>query len=144
MILCTFYHRTVLYVWLGLLGEIRFAKEYGTSILQQAVAKSGNTELFYSIPWGHHILIIEKIKDISIRLWYMDLATIKRNGIANFLSLENKFQEYFCGGFRYFLFCLEYPLPNGRSDFFVEKFFCKRAFLNNYSLHMTTLIDRQM
>jgi predicted nuclease of restriction endonuclease-like (RecB) superfamily len=55
---------------------IRFAKEYRTLILQQAVAKSGNTELFYSIPWGHHILIIEKIKDISIRLWYMEQSIV--------------------------------------------------------------------
>ena len=32
------------------------------SIVQQLVAK---------IPWGHNILLMEKVKDVSIRLWYM-------------------------------------------------------------------------
>ncbi len=27
--------------------------------------------LVTQIPWGHHILLMEKIKDISVRLWYM-------------------------------------------------------------------------
>lgn len=68
---------------------IRFAKEYGASILQQAVAKSSNAELFYSIPWGHHILIIEKIKDISIRLWYMEQSIVNgwsRNTLATMIK----------------------------------------------------------
>ena len=53
---------------------IRFAREYDQLILQQAVAKSNSTEILYSIPWGHHILLIEKIKDVSLRLWYMEKA----------------------------------------------------------------------
>lgn len=41
---------------------LRFANEYSdAAILQQAVAK---------LPWGHNILLIEKLKDKEIRLWY--------------------------------------------------------------------------
>ncbi len=28
----------------------------------------------FLLPWGHHVLLIEKIKDISIRLWYIKEA----------------------------------------------------------------------
>ncbi len=43
---------------------LRFAKEYpDESILQQAVAK---------LPWGHNLLLIEKIKDQKIRWWYAE------------------------------------------------------------------------
>ncbi len=38
-----------------------FREYYDISILPQAVAK---------LPWGHNILLIEKIKDKEIRLWY--------------------------------------------------------------------------
>jgi predicted nuclease of restriction endonuclease-like (RecB) superfamily len=46
---------------------IRFAREYGTSILQQAVAKLQEQVLLAGIPWGHHCLLIEKIKDVAVR-----------------------------------------------------------------------------
>lgn len=45
--------------------------------LQQLVAK---------IPWGHHILLIEKIKDLSARLWYMH-QTIEQGWSRNVLGL---------------------------------------------------------
>jgi predicted nuclease of restriction endonuclease-like (RecB) superfamily len=48
---------------------LRFAKEY--SILQQAVAKLPSPDLLLSIPWGHHIVLMEKVKDLSTRHWYM-------------------------------------------------------------------------
>lgn len=75
---------------------IRFAHEYGASpILQQPVAKlpgsSANSEkvpqpvaqmapndlstnlqqLVAKIPWGHNIMLMEKVKELSARLWYM-------------------------------------------------------------------------
>jgi predicted nuclease of restriction endonuclease-like (RecB) superfamily len=67
---------------------IRFAREYGASvILQQAVAKlpvptndAENLvqmgapiivqELLARIPWGHNVLLMEKIKELPTRLWY--------------------------------------------------------------------------
>ncbi len=79
---------------------IRFAREYDASpILQRPVAKLQSTEnrkgekvpqsaakisgddiqsivqqLVAKIPWGHNILLIEKIKDIATRVWYMQQA----------------------------------------------------------------------
>lgn len=65
---------------------IRFAREYDASvILQQAVAKLAlnDTEnlaqtgapaivqkLLARIPWGHNVLLMEKIKELPARLWY--------------------------------------------------------------------------
>ena len=39
----------------------------------QAVAQM-TAELLMSIPWGHNIMLIEKIKDQSVRLWYIQAA----------------------------------------------------------------------
>lgn len=75
---------------------IRFAREYGaSSILQQPVAKLGgmgnqggkvpqavaqpagtndvgiDQQSVGQIPWGHNILLMEKVKDLPTRLWYM-------------------------------------------------------------------------
>lgn len=76
---------------------IRLAHEYGTSpIMQQPVAKLHTFEnadfievpqavaqmppnelstnlqqLVAKIPWGHNILLMEKVKDLPARLWYM-------------------------------------------------------------------------
>ncbi|MDA3787251.1 MAG: DUF1016 N-terminal domain-containing protein [Desulfobacula sp.] len=45
---------------------MRFAREYSMLlILQQPVAK---------IPWGHNILLMQKIKDLPTRLWYIRQA----------------------------------------------------------------------
>lgn len=75
---------------------IRFAREYVPSpTLQQPVAKLGGTDnqigkvplavaqlletkefsivqqAVAQIPWGHNILLMEKVKDLPTRLWYM-------------------------------------------------------------------------
>ncbi|MEI6287266.1 MAG: PDDEXK nuclease domain-containing protein [Bacillota bacterium] len=49
---------------------IRFSKDYQRSILQQLVAKL--PESFFGVPWGQHILLMEKVKDIAVRFWYME------------------------------------------------------------------------
>jgi predicted nuclease of restriction endonuclease-like (RecB) superfamily len=90
---------------------IRFAREYGASpILQQAVAKlqlsenkgdikvpqavakiSGDSaqsivqQLVAKIPWGHNILLMEKVKDLPIRLWYMQ-QVVKQDWSGMFCS----------------------------------------------------------
>jgi predicted nuclease of restriction endonuclease-like (RecB) superfamily len=46
-------------------------KSQEISILPQPVAKLENQQLLLSIPWGHNLLLIEKIKDIETRFWYM-------------------------------------------------------------------------
>ena len=59
---------------------LAFFREYEN--LPQAVAKMNNHEdikyLICQIPWGHNILLIEKIKDINTRLWYVQ--EIIKNG----------------------------------------------------------------
>ncbi len=80
---------------------IRLAREYDDpAILQQAVAKIQRPEakdvikapqavnqlpmnefvqqLVSQIPWGHNILLMERVKDLSIRFWYME--QIVQNG----------------------------------------------------------------
>lgn len=46
-----------------------------TSILPPLVAKLQGTEYLtnnlYRVPWTHHIILLEKIKDVAIRFWYM-------------------------------------------------------------------------
>ena len=42
------------------------------AILPQAVAKLPEQALLSGIPWGHHCLLIEKIKDVPVRFWYME------------------------------------------------------------------------
>lgn len=43
---------------------LKFAKEYPEeAILQQLVAK---------LPWGHNLLLMEKVKDTNIRIWYAE------------------------------------------------------------------------
>ena len=86
---------------------IRFAREYpNLSILQQPVAKiekqkkmpqpvaqlEGNNinfklqQFVAQLPWGHNILLIEKVKNLSIRLWYMQ-KTIENGWSRNVLGL---------------------------------------------------------
>ncbi len=63
---------------------LRFALEYPeNSILQQTVAK---------LPWGHNILLIEKVKDKNIRLWYMQQSITKgwsRDWLLNAIKMDS-------------------------------------------------------
>ncbi|MCF6149987.1 MAG: DUF1016 domain-containing protein [Candidatus Kuenenia sp.] len=86
---------------------IRFAREYGhyqilqqtaakngtSAILQQPVAKLPPVDLVLSIPWGHHAVLMEKIKDHSIRFWYMEQAVQKGWG-RDMLGLMIKNREH--------------------------------------------------
>jgi hypothetical protein len=49
----------------AVLAQIGSADKIRAQVLQ---------EFAFLLPWGHHALLIEKIKDISIRLWYMKEA----------------------------------------------------------------------
>ncbi len=55
------------------------------SILQEPVLKLKNSQLLLSIPWGHNILLIEKIKNIETRFWYMQ-QTIENGWSREVLS----------------------------------------------------------
>ncbi|MGB3975631.1 MAG: PDDEXK nuclease domain-containing protein [bacterium] len=51
-----------------------------------ALAKLGDG-LLWSIPWFHHVVLMEKVKDLSTRIWYMEQILI--NGWSrNILSMQ--------------------------------------------------------
>ncbi|MDI9357152.1 MAG: PDDEXK nuclease domain-containing protein, partial [Chitinophagaceae bacterium] len=89
---------------------LAFYKEYPENlILPQVVAKLQNTEndlnIFLpqdlaflqqyvaKIPWGHNILLIEKIKDKEVRLWYMQ-QTIANGWSRDWLIHAIKMDSY--------------------------------------------------
>lgn len=70
------------------------AQSKTSETLPQPVAKSEITratlvlqQLVGQLPWGHHILLIEKVKDLSTRLWYMQMA-LTHGWSRNILNLQ--------------------------------------------------------
>ncbi len=62
----------------------KLAEDGKASILPQAVAKLPKQEIVAGfhrviplIPWGHTFLLIEKIKDLPERLWYMEQTVVQ-------------------------------------------------------------------
>jgi hypothetical protein len=41
------------------------------TILKQAVTKFDNNP-FWNIPWFHHVVLMQKVKDLNARRWYME------------------------------------------------------------------------
>jgi predicted nuclease of restriction endonuclease-like (RecB) superfamily len=118
---------------------IRLAREYGDpAILQQAVAKLQQPEnkdvlkvpqavdqlpvnehsvivqrLVAQIPWGHNILLMEKVKDLSSRFWYME-QTIQNGWSRDTLGLMIKSSAHLRHGKAVSNFSL--TLPDPQSD----------------------------
>ena len=66
------------------------------TILSQAVAELGNNQnpaLLLSIPWGHHTQLIQMVKDIDERLWYMQ-QTIEHGWSRSMLVFHIKQGDY--------------------------------------------------
>lgn len=56
--------------------------------MQQPVAKTDTDEsLLWSIPWGHHAVLLAKVKDLDHRVWYMR-QTLRHGWSRNILSLQ--------------------------------------------------------
>ncbi|MCE7987120.1 MAG: DUF1016 domain-containing protein [Caldilinea sp. CFX5] len=87
---------------------LQFAREYGEPlILQQAVAKLPDAtdaateadnrlilqQLVAKIPWGHNILLLQQIKDRTIRRWYME-QTLAQGWSRNTLGMMIKARAY--------------------------------------------------
>ncbi len=51
-----------------------------------ALAKLGDG-LLWSIPWFHHVVLMEKVKDLSTRLWYIE-QTLVNGWSRNILSMQ--------------------------------------------------------
>lgn len=102
------------------------------ALLQQPFSKFENSELLLSIPWGHNITLIEKIKNVETRFWYMrqtiengwsrDILTamIKSNAFERQGSFVNNFQKH---------------LPNYQSDL------VKQTLKDPYIFDFLTLAD---
>ncbi len=81
---------------------IAFSRAYPepAALLPQAVAKPpsaedvpqevgdlvGQDSLLWSIPWGHHAVLMEKVKALDVRLWYMR-QTLLHGWSRNILTL---------------------------------------------------------
>jgi len=80
---------------------LTFYRAYSTVnvIVPQAVAQLPNptddaptdaspalADLLWKMPWGHHIILMEKIKDLPTRRWYMQ-QTLKNGWSRNVLAL---------------------------------------------------------
>ncbi len=57
-----------------------------SSKVPQAVAQI-TSEVLLSIPWGHHLTLIEKLKDLKTRHWYMQ-STIEFGWSRNVLVMQ--------------------------------------------------------
>lgn len=82
---------------------LAFVSEYQDSVIvQQPVAQLGGStdsnqvpqsalqrtlSFLARIPWGHHIILMEKIKKLEVRLWYMD-QTLQHGWSRNVLHLQ--------------------------------------------------------
>ena len=53
---------------------------------QELGALLADEDLLWGIPWGHHALLMEKVKDESVRLWYMR-QTLVQGWSRNVLAL---------------------------------------------------------
>jgi predicted nuclease of restriction endonuclease-like (RecB) superfamily len=52
-------------------AEFKYTENQNDIISQQAVAELENLQLLLSIPWGHNLLLMEKIKNVETRFWYL-------------------------------------------------------------------------
>lgn len=110
---------------------VRFALEYGDpQILQRAVAKMGEEprraksaannshpepflilqRLVAELPWGHNILLMEKIEDPAIRLWYAQ-QTMEKGWSRDVLAMMIKTQTHTRQGKAVTNFSLTLPPP---------------------------------
>jgi predicted nuclease of restriction endonuclease-like (RecB) superfamily len=95
---------------------VQLYKEYetDTAIGKQPVSQLEDMKRLVSqIPWGHNILLMQKIKDISLRFWYM--AQIIQNGWSRDtlgLMIKSKIHERHGKSITNFRF----TLPNPQSD----------------------------
>jgi len=79
---------------------LAFYREYrGLDFVPQAVAQIDSdaevpqvvalfpSEVMLSLPWGHHLLLMEKLKDAEVRSWYMR-ATLANGWSRNILQMQ--------------------------------------------------------
>ena len=63
--------------------------EPGSSVPQPVAHSPADIPLLWSIPGGHHAVLLGKVKDLDVRLWYME-QTIRHGWSRDILSLMIK------------------------------------------------------
>ncbi len=69
---------------------LTFYREYTGSALTEkvpSVAAQLPEAVFWHVPWAHHIILMEKLKNITTRYWYMD-QTLAHGWSRNILALQ--------------------------------------------------------
>lgn len=92
---------------------IRFYREYPDLLQNVPQPAALLMEVVWNIPWFHHVILFEKIKDISIRVWYIQQA-IENGWSRNILDMQikNKAHERAAKAVTNF----EQTLPSPQSD----------------------------
>jgi predicted nuclease of restriction endonuclease-like (RecB) superfamily len=71
----------------------QLAAELKNTLVPQPIAQIGKityiieNPLFISIPWGHHMLLLDKIKEENERIWYIE-KTVNNNWSRNVLQYQ--------------------------------------------------------
>ena len=89
---------------------LAFYREYaGASFVPQAVALFPS-DVLLALPWGHHLLLMEKLKDAETRHWYMQ-ATLTHGWSRNVLQMQIETSAHAHQGKATSNFALRLPLP---------------------------------
>lgn len=99
---------------------LRFAREYpalqpagaaeNSTTVPQAVAQRADAAPFWSLPWGHHVLLFERVQDATERTWYMD-AAVAEGWSRDALGLMIKSQAHRRAGAAVTNFATSLPAP---------------------------------
>lgn len=68
------------------------AKLSPASKVTQAAAQLGDLP-FWAVPWAHHVILMQKVKDLSTRRWYMDQA-LANGWSRNILAMQIEAQAH--------------------------------------------------
>ncbi|MCA9178726.1 MAG: DUF1016 family protein [Planctomycetales bacterium] len=63
------------------------AKTRAAGKVQQPVAQMAPDSLLWRVPWGHHVLLMAKVKDLDARRWYME-QTLANGWSRNILTAQ--------------------------------------------------------
>lgn len=86
------------------------AKLPGSQKVPQPVAQLHAASLLWEIPWGHHVWLLEKVKVLSDRVWYME-QTLANGWSRNILTLMIESQTHRRAGKAVSNFTQQLPSP---------------------------------
>ena len=80
-----------------------------TQSVQGALAQPPGS-LLWSVPWAHHVVLMEKVKDLPTRRWYME-QTLANGWSRNILALQIEAQTHARHGRAVSNFAAQLPAP---------------------------------